>query len=823
MAYDLTAAIRLNDKYSAPMRKATKSTETFEKATKGAGQSLKNAGKSMRSAGKNMSKYLTAPLAGVATGAIATVATFDDSMAKVQAISGATGDSLEKLRQQAQDLGSTTAHSASQVADAQSYMALAGWETNQILEATPGLLSLASAGQLDLAATSDIVTDTMSSFRMEADRANEAADIFAQTQSKANTSVDQLGQAMTYAGGEAGAAGMTLAETSAILGTFANTGLKGSKAGTTFTSILRDMRNAAEDGKLSVGDMSVALYDAEGDMRDMGSVLTDIEEATKGMDDATRDAALSTIFQTEAMKGVNSFIQQGSGVYEELQEAIEGSDGAASDAAETMEDTLGGSFRAMRSAIEGFMISIGDDLKGYVRQGADIISELANAFTDLSPNIRKAAIVFGLIAAIIPPIIFGLGVVATVLGALSGPIIGVVAGIGLLVGALVSAVTGSESFKKGLITNFLVLRDSFMEVVSVVGEKLRSFWTEHGKPMADMLLSGFRSLGEALIDFWYTHGHTIVSTVGSVFTSILDFILSVFGQVSTFFQNEGSMILQAIKNIATFVGTVFMAIWPAISAVIQAVWGNIKAIITGAIGVITGIIKVFAALFTGNWKALWEGVKQIVSNGVQVLWNLFQLWIGGRIVQVVKGAAGLLVRIFGKQLGRLVSSARKLLAKVRDFFKRMFNRAKESVGTALSAAGKAVGKFFRPLMSFLRKARNLWGKFTDALKNFEMPDAVKGVVSGIGNVARGVGGLIPGNYHGIDRVPYDGYTTRLHKDETVLPRQEAKSYREGRGGGNGGGVVVNFSGDINVRSDDDIDRISEQLARKITTAQEGGA
>lgn len=167
---------------------------TADKASKSILDRFDSVGHGMQDVGKKMSLGITAPLAGIGTGAIATVSKFDDSMSKVQAISGATGDELESLRDKALELGSTTAHSASQVADAMSYQALAGWDANAILEATPGLLSLASAAQMDLATASDIVTDTMSQFGMEASRAGEAADIMAKIQASANTDVNQLGE-----------------------------------------------------------------------------------------------------------------------------------------------------------------------------------------------------------------------------------------------------------------------------------------------------------------------------------------------------------------------------------------------------------------------------------------------------------------------------------------------------------------------------------------------------------------------------------------------------------------------------------------------------
>lgn len=300
-----------------------------EQATKNLEKSFQNAGKAMTNAGKTLSTHVTAPLAGLATVSVATVAKFDDSMSQVAAISGATGNDLERLRDLAKDLGSTTRYSASEAADAMTYLALAGYDTNQILSATPGMLNLAAAAGMDLATAADIVTDTMSGFQMSAERAGEAADIFAAASSKSNTNVEQLGEAMKYASSTANAAGMDLAQTAAILGVFADSGVKGSMAGTTFNAILRDMKSKAKDGAIAVGGMSIALYNADGTMKDLGSIMADVEQATKNMTTAQRDAALSAVFGSEAMRGVNILLATGSERYKELEQAMYNSTGTS--------------------------------------------------------------------------------------------------------------------------------------------------------------------------------------------------------------------------------------------------------------------------------------------------------------------------------------------------------------------------------------------------------------------------------------------------------------------------------------------------------------
>lgn len=311
---------------------------------------------------------------------------FESSMSKVSAISGATGDDFTALENKAKDLGATTQFSASQAADALSYMALAGWDTQEMLSGIDGVMSLAAASGLDLATASDIVTDTMSAFQMEASRAGEAADIFAAASANSNTSVEQLSEAMKHAGAAANAAGMDLAQTSTVLGIFADSGLKGSMAGTTFTSMLTDMKNSAQDGAIAIGDTSVALYDASGNMRDVGAVMADVEVATQGMTTAQRDAALGAIFGTEAMKGVNIMLATGSERYNQLESAIYSSEGAAAKMADTMNDNLKGKMTILESSTEALGIAFYEKLENPLKKAADAginsINDLTNSMTN---------------------------------------------------------------------------------------------------------------------------------------------------------------------------------------------------------------------------------------------------------------------------------------------------------------------------------------------------------------------------------------------------------------------------------------------------------
>ena len=407
------------------MKELSKTFSSVQKELDTVGKKFNDVGKTMSSAGKTMSTYVTAPVLGLGAISLHTASNFDDAMRRVQAVSGSTGAEFEQLSRQARDLGASTSFSASDAADAMYYLALAGWKTNDIMDATPGLLSLAAAAGMELGTAADIVSDTMSAFQMEASLAGTAADIFAAASSNSNTDVSMLGEAMKYAGASANSAGMDLAQTATVLGILADSGIKGSMAGTTFTAMLRDMKKNAVDGTIVIGKQVIALYDQTGAMRSLGDIMADVEKATDGMTTKQKDAALSNIFQEQSIRGVNIMLATGSERYQELEGKIKDSDGAAKRMAETMEGGVGGAMRELESAFEELSIVIGNILIDVVLPLILGLTDLFNWFSSLpEPVVTIIAVIATLLAAI-GPILIITGAVVSAIGTLAtalGPV-----------------------------------------------------------------------------------------------------------------------------------------------------------------------------------------------------------------------------------------------------------------------------------------------------------------------------------------------------------------------------------------------------------------
>lgn len=348
-------------------------------------------------------QMLIAKLLEIGKSVIETGESFTASMSEVGAISGATGEELEKLTQTAREFGSKTKFSASEAADALKYMSLAGWDAEQSMSALGGILDLAAASGMELAQASDMVTDYLSAFGMSAEQASYMADLMTYAQSNSNTSAQQLGEAWRNCAANMNAAGQDIETVTSLLEAMANQGKKGSEAGTALSAIMRDITSKMENGRVTIGETSIAVQDAKGNFRDLTDILSDVEKATDGMGTAQRAAALQSVFTDESIKGVNLVLQEGIDNISEYEEALRSSTGAAAEAAKTMSDNLGGDLKTMESAFEELKLKIYDDAEAPIRSivqtitkdGVPALEALAGNIDKIVPIVIAAASAFG--------------------------------------------------------------------------------------------------------------------------------------------------------------------------------------------------------------------------------------------------------------------------------------------------------------------------------------------------------------------------------------------------------------------------------------------
>lgn len=324
-----------------------------------------------------------ASLIGASFGVVESVNSFQDfesMMSQVKAISGATGQAFDDLTAKAQEMGATTKFTATESAEAFNYMAMAGWKPQQMIDGISGIMSLAAASGEDLGTTSDIVTDALTAFGLQAGDAGHFADVLAQASANANTNVSMLGESFKYVAPVAGAMNYSVEDTSLALGLMANASIKGSMAGTALKTSLANMAAPTDSMAAAMDKYGISLTDSEGNMKSLRGVIDNLRGSLGGLSETEQTAAASTIFGKEAMAGMLAIINASEEDYNKLSTAIGNSKDAAEGMADTMLDNLKGSFTLMQSAIEGTENAFGKRLSPYLRG-------IAGGITDMMPEI----------------------------------------------------------------------------------------------------------------------------------------------------------------------------------------------------------------------------------------------------------------------------------------------------------------------------------------------------------------------------------------------------------------------------------------------------
>lgn len=389
---------------------------------------LKGFSSEVKQTGQTLTRNLTVPIIGLGTAMVTTAATFEKSMNQVGAITGATGAEFDALREQAKQLGSTTKFTASEAAEGMSFLAMAGFDTVEIMKAMPGVLDLASAGAMDLATASDIASNILTGFGKDASEINHLVDVMAKTFTSSNTNLMQLGFAMKYVAPVAAGMGVSLEETSAIIGMLSDAGIQASMAGTTLRGIMTTLGEASSE-------LGFRLKDANGNLRPMAEILDELVEKSGGTQQAIE------IFGKRAGPGLVALLSQGTDKLREFDEALKNSGGTAKEIADRQMQGLRGALTELRSAIEGMFIAFADvgvltKLEGIVDSIANKIRQFSNASDETKESVlRLLAILAGLGPALIA-IGTALGVIAGAIALLGGPITAIIAGVVALAGVL---------------------------------------------------------------------------------------------------------------------------------------------------------------------------------------------------------------------------------------------------------------------------------------------------------------------------------------------------------------------------------------------------
>lgn len=600
---------------------------------------------------------------------------FTSTMSEVSAISGATGEDFEKLEACAREYGATTVFSASNAAEALKYMSLAGWDADQSTSALGGVLNLAAASGMELGAASDMVTDYLSAFAMEAGDAAYFADLLSYAQSHSNTTAEALGEAYKNCAANLNAAGQDIETVTSMLEGMANQGYKGSEAGTAMAAIMRDITNGMKDGAIKIGETSVAVMDAQGNFRDLTDILTEVEAATNGMGDAERAVALSSTFTADSTKGLNLILNEGMDNIAGYEEELRGASGSAEEMANIMNDNLSGDVAAMNSAFEELGLKIYDALESKLRAGVQFITNgVIPAIEWLGGHIPEVTIAVSGLGAVIAAMNWGTisSKIAMVKGALV-KLAAALGGVSLPAIAIIAVITAVAL----AFTNLWKNNEEFRNKITAIWDGIKAKFDEFGQGIVDRL----NALG-----FEFEDITEVMKAVWDGFCEVLAPIFEgVFQQISNIL-NEALDILTGLFDIfaGIFTGDWDM-VWQGVQEVFGAVWDFVVATFENWISTFTSLADTVLGWFGTDWETVWTNVKTFFSD----TWNAISSFFSGILTGIktfFTDTWNAIVSFFSGILSGIYSSVTGTMTEIHDTFTNIW----DSITGFLSGAWETI-------------------------------------------------------------------------------------------------------------------------------------
>ena len=653
--------------FTKGFKSALQELQAFKNSASSMGDKVTALGSAMTKAGSTMTKSVTLPLVGLGTAAVATTTKFESAMSKVSAISGATGDDLAALTDKAKEMGAKTKFSASESAEAFQYMAMAGWKTEDMLDGIDGIMNLAAADGLDLATTSDIVTDALTAFGLSASDSAHFADVLAKASSSANTNVSMLGESFKYVAPVAGSLGYSAEDTAIALGLMANAGIKGSQSGTALRGALTRLIKPTDDAAALMEEYGLSLTNSDGSMKSLGEVMSMLRSNLGDLTEAEQAQIAATLFGQEAMSGMLSIINASDKDFQNLTDQIYGADGAAKQMADTMLDNLSGQLILLKSSLEGAAIAFGELLLPLIKKITSAIQGLVDWVNNLSDRQKAIIVTIAGVLAVVGPILIIGGKIVKLVGSVMGvikvlkpaiaalnavmlanPIILIITLIAGLIAALVTLYKKNETFR-----NFVnEAWASIKNVVSTVVNALVTFFTETIPNALQSAIDWVKNFAHNIATFFTETIPEKISQLFDWFTRIpenIGYALGyALGTIARWIVDAWNSISEGVPKIIESIGKFFSElpgkIWQALLEVIDTLVKWITQAIewakTEIPKFILTVVNFYLSLPGKIWNALLSALDKVKQWGTQLL-----SWAKTKIPEVVSSIIG-----FFKQL-----------------------------------------------------------------------------------------------------------------------------------------------------------------------------
>lgn len=721
MAVDVGSAVGYLDldinKFVAGLKTAQSEADKYSKEiTRDLSSNFKSIGTSLTSVGKSLTKGLTVPLAGVATAGLKVASDFEASMLSVKAISGATGDEFNALREKAIQLGADTAYSSNEVAQAMTEMAKAGWNSTQIIDGMQGVLDAASASGEDLAIVSTIVADAITGFGLSASDSTHVADLLTQAANSGTIGINDLGETFKYISPVANAMGLSIEDVTTAVTAMSQAGIKGSQAGTSLRTMLTRMVKPTDAVKTAMDELGIVLTNSDGSFKSLDTILAEMRTKFSGLTDDQKTYYAAVLSGQEGMSGLLSLMNLTQEEYDEIAASMDNCNGIAEETAAIMRDNLKSDVEQLGGALESLAIKIGDLTIPTLRKFVQWLTNLIEKFLEMPESTQKIILAIAGIAVGIGPVLWALGKLSTAFGNL------------LLIPAKM------KGFAKTLTATFGQVGDAMANFAMKIGLVNKAAPTLNGSmtgigaafkainlPMLGVV-AGIGILIAAFVNLWKTN------------EEFKNNILAIWDTVKQAFSEFGQGIVEALNSLGfefesftEVVSSLWNTFCNLLAPVFEGAFTMISGFLQAALDVILGIVQVFSGLFSGDWSLLWEGVKNVFFS----IWDAIKGFFGG-IITAILGIAQEVITWFGTTWTELWNNVKSFFEGIwnslKSFFANVWNNLKNTVSNAMNSVKNTIS-------SVLNVIKSTWENIWNGIKTFfsNIWNSIKTTVSNVIN------------------------------------------------------------------------------------------
>ena len=676
--------------------KLTLDSSEYEKGLTDAEKTAKKSGDALKTGMLKATGVMAAGLTAFAGAAVKTGSEFDASMSQVAATLGKSMDELLQetgsvdtaygqftgnLREYAKFMGSNTVFSANQAAEALNYMALAGYDTQKSMEMLPSVLSLAAAGNFDLARASDMVTDASSALHLSQEETVLLVDQMAKTASKTNTSVEQLGDAMLTVGGTANYMKGGTVELNQVLGILADNAFKGSEGGTHLRNMLLKLSAPTKEGAEWIEKLGLHVFDADGKMRAFSEIFPELNESLANLTDEEKMQALSAMFNGRDIAAVNALLGTSAERWAELDTEISNATGSAQQMADTQLDNLSGDITLLKSAFEGFQIELSDKLTPVLRDVVKGLTDFINNMDTWGPIILSVATAFGTLAialnfsTMLKNLTKGFNTLMTVLSA--NPLavwMAVIAGVIVLIKELWD---NNEAFREFVIKSWEQIQEAF----AVAGENISAFFQAAGEWLDGILQKGaevWQSIVETVTTAWDTICNAVqvgIMFIAELFNAAIQIITIPFQFIwencKQIFTDAWNAIVAFLTPILETIRNTISNVWNAITSFISGTMDSISNTISEVWNGISSTVSNVVNAISSTVSSVFGTIKSTVSN----IWNSIKSTVSG-VVESIRSS-------ISQKFESAKSTVTSIFESIRSKIKEKIDAAKDAVSTAI--------------------------------------------------------------------------------------------------------------------------------------------